>query len=301
MTLIVLALDALDPALVEYWDIDTLRLNNHREIETFANMREDPYTPEVWATVATGLPPTEHGVTDEGTSEWTNPLIDFLSRFTGILPLRIRATLGNIAEETTGAQYSLGKTNMPTIFDGDGRVVHTWPGAGPSEDVVRIWDLMKPHQGNTQEEFRRTVLGIAIQQFAWAREMLNHNVVLAGTHIHTLDVCGHAYAENESRYKDIYDWITKQVSTITQSLGDDDELLIVSDHGINTGFCEVRDKHPGSHSFRAFASSTTTDPLPSSVFEVKNWVDKHVEVYETRDDGQVDLPEDTLRELGYIE
>jgi hypothetical protein len=301
MTLVVLALDALDAKLVDYWDLDDLRLHRYGEMETFANMRDVPYTPEVWATVATGLEPNQHGITDEGTSQWSNPLVDLASRFTGHLPLSTRARLGDIAEDLTGAKYSLGETDAETIFDRDGRVVHTWPGAGPSEDVIRIWNMMKPHQGSTHEEFQRDVLGIGAQQFAWAEEMLNHNVVLAGTHIHTLDVCGHAYGDDHDRYRQIYDWIAEWVARIRDSLQDDDDLLVLSDHGIHTKYCHGEDVTPGSHSWHAFASTTIEETPPTSVFEVREWIERHVEKFEAVDTEAVEMPVEQLRELGYIE
>lgn len=301
MTLIVLALDALDAKLVDYWDLDGLRLHRHADMETFANMRDQPYTPEVWATVATGLAPDEHGITDQGTSQWSNPLVDFASRFTGHLPLHIRARLGDIAEELTGAEYALGETAAETIFDGQGRVVHTWPGAGPSADVIRIWNLMKPHQGSTHEEFQREVLGIAAQQFAWAEEMRNHNVVLAGTHIHTLDVCGHAYGTEEERYRGMYEWVADWVARIEATLGGDDELLVLSDHGIRTPFCHGETDNPGSHSFHAFASTTIDEEPPGSVYDVRAWVERHVDEFEAVDDEAVEMPLEQLRELGYID
>jgi len=63
MTVVVLALDALDAGLVDHFDLDAVRLESGGEIETFANTQSVPYTPEVWATVATGLEPAEHGIT----------------------------------------------------------------------------------------------------------------------------------------------------------------------------------------------------------------------------------------------
>lgn len=301
MTLVVLALDALDAKLVEYWNMDAIRLNRHTEMETFANMRDQPYTPEVWATVATGLEPGEHGITNQGTSQWSNPLVDFASRFTGHLPLRTRARLGDIAERVTGAEYALGETDAETIFDGAGRVVHTWPGAGPSEDVIRIWNLMKPHQGSTQEEFQRDVLGIASQQFAWAEEMLAHNVVLAGTHIHTLDVCGHAYGQAEERYKRVYGWVDDWIARISNVLEKDDDLLVLSDHGIRTSFCHGEMDNPGCHSFHAFASTTIDEDPPKTVYEAKAWIERHVEDFVATDSEEVEMPVEQLRELGYIE
>ncbi|MFB1065913.1 hypothetical protein ACEWFR_18690, partial [Natrinema sp. H-ect4] len=68
MTVVVLALDALDAGLVDHFDLEAVRLESGGEIETFANTQSVPYTPEVWATVATGLEPAEHGITGGGTS-----------------------------------------------------------------------------------------------------------------------------------------------------------------------------------------------------------------------------------------
>lgn len=308
MTLVVLALDALDAALVDYWDVDELRLNRSTEMETFSGMREnEPYTPEVWATVATGLQPEDHGVTKDGTSEWSNPLVEFASKFTGNLPLSVRGSLGDIAEDTIGASYELGKTDAPTFYDGDGRVVHTWPGAGPSGDVVAIWNMMKPGEGRSYEDFEREVLGIGAQQFGWIEEMLRHNLVLAGTHVHTLDVFGHAYPfeQDEDRYEMMYEWVANWVTRIRDQLGEDDDLLVLSDHGMNVEYCDVDDSRgregPGTHSFRAFASTTASDDPPESVFDVKGWVERHVESYSPSDRREVDIPEERLRELGYID
>ena len=55
MTLVVLALDALDSVLVEDFDVDSLRLNTSGKMETVAHMREEPYTPEADLRMATQL------------------------------------------------------------------------------------------------------------------------------------------------------------------------------------------------------------------------------------------------------
>lgn len=300
MTLILLGLDALDAALVEYFDVDAFRLEHHTRMETFANMREVPYTPEVWASVATGLEPDDHGVTDEGTSEWANPLAAFASRFTGHLPLETRAKLGDVAERFLGEEYRIGRTDEPTFFDGPGRVVHTWPGAGPSGDLVRLWKLMSPKDGNPRARFDRVIFGLGAQQVAWAREMTDHDLQLAGVHVHTLDICGHAYATEEDTYRDIYEKVGGWVAEVRDALGDDDELLVVSDHGMNAPYCKEEGGQIANHSFRAFASTTVDDDPPETVFEVRDWVEAHVEEF-VEDESEVDLPTETLRDLGYVE
>jgi predicted AlkP superfamily pyrophosphatase or phosphodiesterase len=304
MTLVILGLDALDHALVEYFDMDEYMLERYGELKTFANMKEVPYTPEVWASVATGLRPKSHGVTDAGTSEWSSPTLDFFSNFTGHLPVHVRGRLGDFIRSYTNAEYELRPTNQPTIFDGDGRVVHTWPGAGPTKDLIKLWDLLSPdEEEQTRGEFERVIFEAGVQQIAWAKEMLNHNVVLAGVHVHTLDICGHAYGMEKENYRRIYRRVGEWVEEVRSALGNDDELLVVSDHGMETSFCrpEPGAGMPREHSFRAFVSSTIDDELPETVFDVKDWVEDHVEAYQEASEEDLDLPMDTLRDLGYIQ
>lgn len=302
VTLIVLAVDALDAGLVDHYELESLELTSHTRMETYANMQESPYTPEVWATVATGLAPDEHHVTGAGISEWDNPLVDIASRFTGNLPLPVRKRLGVFASKTTGADYAVGRTDQPTFFDGPGRVVHNWPGVANGEELADLWRVLAESDELTLDEFQRRIYAFGAQQFAWAEEMLRHNVSLAGVHIHTADALGHAFAEDEERLEEVYEWIARWVTRIERKLGERDELLVLSDHGMVVSFYSDDGDHGNDvagHSWRAFASSTT-DSVPTSVFEVKDWVEAHVEDVEDTSGG-VDLPEEQLRQLGYIE
>lgn len=302
MTIVVLALDALDAGLVEHFDIDALRLGANTEMETFAHMQDEPYTPEVWTTVATGEHPDVHEVTDEGTSEWDNPVVDLASRFTGSLPLPLRIKLGAVAREATGAEYAVGETDSETIFDGDGRVVHNWPGVSNGDELANVWHIMFDEPDHTDAEFERELYGIAAGQLAWAEEMLRHNVVLAGVHVHVLDAMGHAYADDEANLRSAYEWVGQWVDRIHESLGDDDHLVLLSDHGMVTTFYEAegdRGNDPAVHSWRAYAASTF-DSVPKSVFDVREWLEPKIGCY--TDSGEdLELPEEQLRQLGYIE
>ncbi|WP_226038886.1 alkaline phosphatase family protein [Natrinema sp. DC36] len=299
MTLVILGLDALDAALVEQFDIDTLQLQNHGKMETVAEMRDQPYTPEAWATIATGVDPRDHGVSG-GTSSWDNPLVDFLSNFTGQLTMSMRSDLGNLVERVTGAEYTIAEVDVPHMFEGDDRIVHNWPGVHNGEELKRAWNIMW-REGQTNAEFDRDICGLAAEQFGWAREMLEHDIAVAGVHIHLLDAAGHAYCDERTRLRDTYKRAGEFVAEIRDALNDDDDLLVLSDHGMVVewyGDEDDRGLSSGSHSWRAFASSTC-DSVPRTVFDVPKWVDRNAGEVQNNSE-RLDINEERLRDLGYI-
>ncbi|RZV11043.1 type I phosphodiesterase/nucleotide pyrophosphatase [Natrinema hispanicum] len=307
MTVIVLALDALDAGLVDYFDLDSFRLASSGDLGTFAHTQDLPYTPEVWATVATGLHPEEHGITGGGTSEWDNPVLEGLSRISGRLDESTRGTLGKVVRSRTGERERIGRTDAESIFDAESAVVHNWPGVADGRPLQRAWDLMNAvAEGMSRSEFERELFGQCAQQFAWAREMLRHPVSIAGVHIHALDAAGHAYADDEDALRHAYARVGEFVEETVDALEDGDDLLLLSDHGMRTEFYPPdAGKNPATHSWRAYASATT-DTRPESVFDVRDWVDAHVSdtrVERENDEGgeTIDVPEDHLRELGYLD
>lgn len=96
MTLVVLGIDALDPDLVDTDKHPHPTLDAHRSIETIVSSSGEPSTHELWPTIITGLPPTDHGlVLDDGVT-WENPVIAALSSVADyVLPGEIQARLGN--------------------------------------------------------------------------------------------------------------------------------------------------------------------------------------------------------------
>lgn len=299
MTLVVLAIDALDPAHVKEFGIDQFQLSTWGECETFAHMYDKPHTSEVWPSVATGSHPAEHGVTEDSTSEWDNPLVNFASRFTGRLSGKQRAILGEIAQRVTGADWELKEVESDTFLDGPGRVAHNWPGVHRGSELQRAWEVFRRANQNdmSTQEFDRRIRGIASEQFGWVREMLNHDLNLVASHVHVIDATGHVYRNDRERYHDAYQWTAERLDEVQSAMGPDDELLLVSDHGIETAWI-TGDDNPGSHSWRAF-TATTLDTRPESVFEVREWVETHVEDT-TAEEDDLDIPEEQLEDLGYI-
>lgn len=301
MTLVILALDALDAQLVDDFGCDGFHLGTSTGLQTDANMHPVPFTLEVWPSVATGLRPEGHGVTSSGTSEWDNPVIHHASKFTGHLPEQQRNKLGDLANKLTGAEWTFGTTDAPTIFDGPSRVVHNWPGVANPEELRTVWEIMEDtEQGDISVEgFEQNIYGIGAEQFGWAREMATHNLEVAGVHIHTPDAFGHPCAVEEQRenLKEAYEWVERHVQEVVASLGEEDELLILSDHGMQVEW--LGDENLGKHSFRAFASSTL-DSVPQSIYDVYNWVEENMVRVEA-DDSEMEMPTEILRDLGYVE
>lgn len=299
MTLLVIGLDALDARMVEEYDLDGFNLGDSCRIETFANMHDTPFTLEVWPTIATGLPPEEHGVTGAGTSEWSNPVIELASKFTGHLPETTRSRLGDIAESLTGAEWSFGTTNESTIFDGENRAVHNWPGVANPDILLGIWQIMNEAKDGklSKQQFEREILGVTAEQFGWAQEMTRHDLEVAGVHVHAPDAFGHPYAEDEESLLKMYKRIENFVEDTVAALDDDDELLLLSDHGMQVTWFD--DDTPAEHSWYSYASSTVGSP-PESVHDVREWVESHATPVESDHTG-IQMPAKILRDLGYIE
>lgn len=308
MTLVVLGIDALDAAQVEHFDSEEFRLTVHGEMETFAHQNPIPHTGEVWPSVATGLHPSDHGITHGGESEWDNPVVELASRVAGpFVSMHTRAKIGRVIRAATGADWEIAETDEPTFFDGEGRYCHNWPGTIDGNVVREVWRHIN-HTNDTgapQEEFDKKLLATGASKFGWVREMLDHNAVLVGSHVHVIDASGHAYGKNEEHYRTFYERVEQYVREVRDAMGEEDEMLILSDHGLNCTWLPENDHEIAHHSFRAYSASTTDD-RPESVFDVKDWVEsnigKHERMYQERkSETDLDMPEDTLRELGYIE
>lgn len=299
MTLVVVALDAADLHLVEQYGCDNISLNESTRMETLAHRLDYPHTSEVWPSIATGLHPSEHGI---GDGYWDNSLLTVLSRAAHRLDVSesIRGKIGDVIKSKTDQEWHLDEVDDPTFLDGEYRAVHNWPGVHRNESIRYIWDLFQQLKDGdiSDATFTREAYSEAASKFGWVREAVGHETELVATHIHLLDVFGHLYPEDEERYGEIYTDVDRMIGDVRDVLNPEDELLVLSDHGIETSWIP-EDEDPGRHSWRALAA-TTLDSPPTHVLAVKEWVEGHLETVET-DDGDIDIPEEQLRELGYIQ
>lgn len=298
MTVVLIGLDALDSRLVS--GHKNIELSSGKRIETFAKMKDVPFTLEVWPSVATGKMPQQHGITEEGTSSWDNILIDILSNFTGNLPDGKRNQLGRMAEKYFGAEYTIPETNEQTLFDKDGRVVHNWPGVYRNRYLLDVWRTLNPgEQNQSPEEFEREIKGIASEQFGWVEEMIEHDVSLVATHIHTIDMAGHIYFRDRDRYESIYNWVDKRIGDVLEKMDEGDEIVILSDHGMDVEWLE--DENPGVHNWNPYCSTTIDKGIFDEVTELRGWIEPEIEDIEEQDSENIEYDEEQLRDLGYIE
>ena len=299
MVLVVLALDAADIRHAEDFGCENILLDEHTEMRSVAHRLDHPHTGEAWPSIATGLHPTEHGITGHG--EWDNPILTALSRTAHKLDVSgdVRSKIGDAIKENTDQGWELKTVEDPTFLDGEYRAVHNWPGVYRNEALHYIWGLFQKVKDDemSEETFVREAYTAAASKFGWVHEAIEHDVEVAATHIHVLDVLGHLHYDDEERYREVYENVDERVGELRAALGEDDELLILSDHGMEATWLD--DEDPGTHSWRAIAS-TTVDSPPEHALDVREWVEDHVETVDAVG-TEADIPEEHLKELGYIE
>ncbi|SEO60365.1 Type I phosphodiesterase / nucleotide pyrophosphatase [Halorientalis persicus] len=299
MVIVVLALDAADVRHAEDFGCENLLLDEHTKMQSVAHRLEHPHTGEAWPSIATGLHPTEHGMTGHG--EWDSQALTLLSRVAHTLNVsgNIRSRIGDAIKQNTGQDWSLQIVDEPTFLDGEYRAIHNWPGAYRNEALHYIWGLFEEVKEDrmSEETLIRETYTEAASKFGWVHEAITHDIEIAATHIHVIDVLGHIYSDDRESYRQVYEDVDERVGEVRDALGEDDELLILSDHGMETTWLD--DDDPGTHSWRAIASTTVGSP-PEHALDVKAWVEEHVQEIDP-ERTRADIPEDQLRELGYID
>lgn len=293
-TIAVLALDAADFELLRRWDCKNILLKNHRDLETVAFTHDLPYTPEVWATVATGLSPEEHGVSGK-TEEWDSFLLNSASPVIKRFPDSFRTRAGKIAERF-GANTKQPSLVNDTVFS-NGMLVQ-WPGITEANHFkeAQHWLSLINDGKLSERELRNRLMANTGMEFGWLMGTSYTDLPIVGIHSHVLDVAGHVYANRPDKLKEYYLF----VDSLAKNLRDKcDELVIISDHGMQVGV--LNDAHPGTHSWRAFIGTTLDEDLPSNVIEIAEWLKPMTSPSSNETVREhLDAPEDHLRELGYL-
>jgi predicted AlkP superfamily phosphohydrolase/phosphomutase len=259
MTVVVLGIDALDPDLVDSDTHPNLVLDAHRPIETIDSVEGEPSTHELWPTIITGLEPDAHGLTlaDDGVS-WGNPLLEMGSSVADyLLPDALQTKIGAwLLTNTSADAFRMPATyyedeGLSTVFDGYESTAIGVPNYVVDPDTEdrehnlrrslgdlfeRDPDATGGHASSDPEAFYEQCMEMAMVRMARARRGLRggrYELVFAYTS--GLDLIGHVTYDLPALQRAAYDELDEFVGELRGDLGADDELLLVSDHGLQDG------------------------------------------------------------------
>lgn len=259
MVLVVLGIDALDPDLVGTGNYLNLTLSDHRAIDTIDSVAGEPSTHELWPTIITGLRPEEHGLvlSDDGVA-WGNPVLDVSSRAADIfLPDAVQTRIGawlltNTATDAFRTPVSYYADNgIETVFDS-----YDATPIGIPNYVIDPNETDREHQlrqqmgelferdpdargGHTSADpfaFYEQCLEMVMIRLARARRALrSRDSELVFAYTSGLDLIGHVTYDQPKLQRAAYKEIDDFVGDVLGDLNDGDELLLVSDHGLQEG------------------------------------------------------------------
>jgi predicted AlkP superfamily phosphohydrolase/phosphomutase len=259
VTLVVLGLDALDPDLVDASEYPNLTLAAHRRIDTISTEGGRPSTHELWPTIITGLHPRDHGIRlDSGGVAWSSPLLNIGARVADhILPDPVQSKVGawmlnNTDTDVfrTPASY-YARRDIPTLFDDVESLAIGVPNyvVDPDDDDFehklrrRIGEYMDfdpgvehSHVADDRHEFYERCLEMVMIRIARVRRGLrSRDYALVFGYTSGIDLIGHVAFDAPALQRRAYEETDTFVGEIRADLGQDDELLIVSDHGLQEG------------------------------------------------------------------
>lgn len=325
MTLVVLGIDALDPDIVGQGSYSNLTLDTYRGIDTIVSSMGEPSTHELWPTIITGMPPEEHGLVLEEGVAWSNPWIRLLRDSAGrFLPDSFRTKVGawllNQTEEDAfrmpASYYS--DNHLETVFTGRSSKAIGIPNfVVDPDDEDREHELRKNmgelferdpgekggHTSDDPREFYELCMEMSMIRIARTRRALrSRSYELVFGYTSGLDLIGHVTYDLPELQKRAYSEIDDFVGELRGDLEEDeDELLLVSDHGLQDGV----------HTKEAMVAGTDQEMVDSigSVSDVKSALDRELsdgehepessEMWERSVEGE-DKVRDQLEDLGYM-
>ncbi len=324
MVLVVLGIDALDPDLIDPGKHPNLTLERNKCIETIDSSAGEPSTHELWPTIITGLRPEEHGLTLDDGVAWENSLLRYGSAVADwAVPDGLQTAIGAwLLNNTEADAFRVPATyydeeGIETLFDGRSATAIgvpnfvTEPNREDREHNLRrsMGDLFERdpdatggHRSADVVEFYETCLEMIMVRVARARAAVQsggHELVFAYTS--GLDLIGHVTYDRPEIQMRAYGDVDAAVGDLLDDLGPDDELLLVSDHGLQDGV----------HTHEAMIAGTRPETVDGveSVLDVRGAVEAELDrthherpraVDAGPSTGDGDRVEEHLESLGYI-
>lgn len=257
MTVVVFGIDALDPELVDPGEHATLALDARAAIETISSAAGEPSTHELWPTIITGLVPAEHGLQLEDGVAWENPLLRTGSSVAdAVLPDELQTRVGAWLLNNTGedafrmpASY-YEEQGLSTLLDGEDRraigvpnyVVEKSPDREHQlrremgELFERDPDATGGHESADPRAFYEQCMEMVMIRTARVRRALrSRRYELVFGYTSGLDLIGHVSHDRPDLQRRAYAELDEFVGELADDLEDGDELVLVSDHGLQEG------------------------------------------------------------------
>jgi predicted AlkP superfamily pyrophosphatase or phosphodiesterase len=324
MTLVVLGIDALDPDIVDPAVHPNLSLASHRPIDTIVSSSGEPSTHELWPTIITGLRPAEHGLELDDGVAWENSVLSALSDVADYtVPDGLQTRVGAWLLTNTGADAFrvpatyYAENDMETVFDGRGATAIGVPNYVVDPEFEDREHQLRRHMGELFERdpdatgghrsadpvaFYEQCLEMAMIRIARTRRALrSREDELVFGYTSGLDLVGHVSHSRPELQEGAYAELDEFVGELRDDLEDGDELLLVSDHGLQDGL----------HTETAMVAGTDPETVErvESVLDVAGAVDatlaSGVHVPGPRwemegGDGHSDEVREQLEDLGYM-
>jgi len=258
MTVVVFGIDALDPDIVDSDVHPSLTLSSHSAIDTIASVSGEPSTHELWPTLITGLRPEEHGLTLDDGVAWENSLLRVGSSVANyVLPDALQTRLGAWLLNTTDADafrtpatyYE--ERGLTTLLDGEHRKAIGIPNYIVGTDTEdrehqlrremgalfeRDPDATGGHVSADPARFYEQCMEMVMVRAARIRRGLrSRQYELVFGYTSGLDLIGHVSHDSPERQQRAYGELDDFVGELHRDLREEDELVLVSDHGLQDG------------------------------------------------------------------
>lgn len=323
MTIAVFGVDALDPEIVDHTSHPHLTLSKFKPIDTILSSNGEPSTHELWPTIITGLRPETHGLTLDDGVAWENPVLQIGSKVSNyVLPDSMQTRIGALLLNRTSNDAFRAPTSyyrehgLTTIFDQHEAKPIGIPNYVVSSDMEDREHQLRRDMGNLFERdpeskgghvsadpiaFYEQCMEMAMIRVARIRRALrSREYDLVFGYTSGLDLIGHISYDQTAMQERAYDEMNDLAGEICGDIGEDDILIIISDHGLQDGL----------HTDEAMIASTEPDLLVdiSSVLDVRKALERelnrrdHTPAPPTSETEISDSSEvrEQLEDLGYI-
>jgi len=256
----ILALDALEYDLVENFDLKGIKQVEYGKIDV--TMFKELSTPIIWASFITGQPPEKHCVSLKPVSRWKNPLLQRLRELFIKGKLNKIKRKGRILKLFGFQEMSYHERIVKDFENRNSKTMfHIVPDAvALSVPPYRRWidpetsSIMRQALENVEQldYLEDHVWGIFGQKEKKCLDLLRDpKWSLFMAHFMFTDLLGHVFAGNLTKMFKVYAEAEKLVEEVSEIVGKETLLLIVSDHGMKP----IGEGIYGDHSDHGFYSS----------------------------------------------